>query len=108
VNQSDFTQGFSPASVIVLAKRRVPSSIRRKSSKRRLFICVHWHTVWERHCVELDIANRAFIPEAVAPTDADGFESMKKHAPLVSPPIDNVAFAVGQLAVFQGASDEHI
>ena len=27
---------------------------------------------------------------------------------LVSCPIDNVTFAVGQLAVFQGASDEHI
>jgi hypothetical protein len=27
---------------------------------------------------------------------------------LVSCPINNMAFAVGQLAVFQGASDEHI
>ncbi len=27
---------------------------------------------------------------------------------LVSCPINNMAFAVGQLAVFQGANDEHI
>jgi hypothetical protein len=37
-----------------------------------------------------------------------GEDKKSENAHLVSRPINNVAFAVDQLAVFQGASDEHI